>query len=44
MKMRNVLIHVYWGVSHDKLWSTVQVDLPALLTAVEAALGQWPGE
>lgn len=44
VKMRNVLIHVYWGVSHDKVWSTVQADLPALLQAIERALEQWPSE
>jgi uncharacterized protein with HEPN domain len=29
--LRNRLIHRYWRVDHDLLWSVVRDDLPALL-------------
>lgn len=38
IKMRNVLVHVYWGIDNDKLWDTVQRDLPALLAQLDRAL------
>ncbi len=34
VKMRNVLVHVYWGVDLDRLWQTIQVDLPPLIEAI----------
>jgi uncharacterized protein with HEPN domain len=40
--MRNVLIHVYWGVDFDRLWMTVTEELPSLLSMLEAATKQWP--
>jgi uncharacterized protein with HEPN domain len=42
--MRNVLIHVYWGVDFDRLWKTVTEELPPLLAMLEAATRDWPGE
>ena len=42
--MRNVLIHVYWGVDFDRLWKTVTDELPALLVMLEAAMKDWPAE
>ena len=42
--MRNVLIHVYWGVDFDRLWKTVAEELPALLAMLEAATKDWPAD
>jgi uncharacterized protein with HEPN domain len=40
--MRHVLVHVYWGVDHDRLWAAVTQDVPVLVTALEAACQGWP--
>ena len=40
--MRHVLVHVYWGVDLDRLWATATGDVPALITALEAACAGWP--
>ena len=40
--MRNLLIHVYWGVDFDRLWRTVTEELPLLLGMLEAATKDWP--
>ena len=29
-RMRNIVAHVYFGVSHEVLWRTIQNDLPGL--------------
>ena len=42
--MRNVLIHVDWGVDYDRLWKTVTEELPVLVTMLEAATKEWPLE
>ena len=42
--MRNVLIHVYWGVDFDRLWKTVADELPALLAMLEVATQDWPAD
>lgn len=36
--MRNVLVHVYWGVDLDVLWRTAVEDAPALIALVEPAV------
>lgn len=36
--MRDFLIHVYFGVNLERVWRTVQQDLPALKAVVEAEL------
>lgn len=38
VQMRNILVHVYWGIDSDLLWGTVQQDIPVMLTALDAAL------
>lgn len=42
VRMRNVLIHVYWGVRVDKLWATIERDLPRLIDAIERGTIGWP--
>lgn len=37
-KMRHVLVHGYYMVSAEKVWETVQVDLPELKIQIEALL------
>ncbi|CAK6694995.1 hypothetical protein IFHNHDMJ_01737 [Synechococcus sp. CBW1107] len=36
--MRNQLIHGYLGVDLDVVWDVVQVELPLLITQLEAVL------
>lgn len=36
--MRNVLVHIYFGIDNDVIWSVVEDDLPVLKAAVEAIL------
>jgi uncharacterized protein with HEPN domain len=38
--MRNRLVHAYFDVDLDVVWTTVSEDLPALLPALDAALGE----
>jgi uncharacterized protein with HEPN domain len=33
--MRNRLIHAYFDINHDILWTTVNEDLPALISELE---------
>lgn len=40
---RNILVHVYWGVNFEKVWRTVQDDIPALVAGVEGALASLCG-
>jgi uncharacterized protein with HEPN domain len=42
--MRNIVVHVYWGIDVGELVKTVRDDLPALMAALEAALAAWPSE
>lgn len=41
VKMRNIMVHVYWGIDTDKVWSTVREDLPAMIPVLEQAIAQW---
>lgn len=42
IKMRNVLIHVYWGVNLNILWTTVESDLPSLVPPLRSAIAALP--
>ena len=42
IRMRNILVHVYWGVDHNHLWQTATEDLAPLAKALESALAAWP--
>jgi uncharacterized protein with HEPN domain len=37
---RNVLIHGYAAIDHDRVWRIVQTSLPGLQAAVSALLGE----
>ncbi len=36
--MRNILIHMYFGVDHDLVWQVVERDLPHLKVSIETLL------
>jgi uncharacterized protein with HEPN domain len=38
--MRNRLAHDYSGIDIDEVWRSVSIDVPALVTALEAALAR----
>lgn len=40
--MRNIVVHVYWGIDLAELVKTARDDLPTLTAALEAALAAWP--
>ena len=40
--MRNILVHVYWGVNLDRVWGTATEDMEPLIAALESALATWP--
>jgi uncharacterized protein with HEPN domain len=40
--MRNIVVHIYWGIDVGELVKTARDDLPILIDALEAALAKWP--
>ena len=42
VETRNILIHVYWEVDQDRVWSSATEDLPFLIGAIEDAFRTWP--
>ncbi len=40
VSMRNHLIHAYFDVDLDIVWTTIEDDLPSLLTALDEALAE----
>ena len=40
--MRNRLVHVYFDIDFDQVWSTVQDDLPALITLLKKLIPDDP--
>jgi uncharacterized protein with HEPN domain len=38
--MRNVLVHIYFGIDLDIVWAVVERDLPRLKSSVEAILDE----
>ncbi len=41
--MRNILIHDYFGLNLDEVWTAVERDVPRLREQVQAILGEEPG-
>jgi uncharacterized protein with HEPN domain len=37
--MRNVVVHEYFGVTHETLWKTAREDLPGLIEHLRRLLG-----
>ncbi len=37
-RMRNILVHAYFGINLDILWRTIEEDLPPLIAVLERAL------
>ena len=44
IRMRNVLVHDYFKVDEEILWSVVQNDIPKLKQQVEVLVAQFPTE
>ena len=42
--MRNIVVHVYWGIDLAELVKTTRDDLPGLIAAFEAAIAAWPSD
>jgi uncharacterized protein with HEPN domain len=42
-KMRNVLIHIYFGIDQEIIWEIVQRDLPDLKAQVDSILSEQEG-
>jgi uncharacterized protein with HEPN domain len=40
--MRNVLVHEYFGIDLDEVWTTVERDLPMLKSAIQGLLRKNP--
>ena len=38
IRMRNVLIHIYFGIDQDVIWEIVKQDLPVLKVSIDAIL------
>ena len=43
MGMRDLLIHDYFGVSLEEVWSTAEKNVPVLLAAIQAMLDESEG-
>jgi len=39
--MRDKLIHQYFGVNLELVWSTAEIEIPRLKMAIEELLGAW---
>lgn len=39
--MRHVLVHDYYRISPEKLWGTMNSDIPELLPVIEDLLANW---
>ena len=40
--MRNIVVHVYWGIDLAQLVQTTKADLPAFVDQLRTALSTWP--
>ena len=41
--MRNILVHRYFGIDPQAVWSVVEADLPALRASIESILRETAG-
>jgi len=41
--MRNILVHHYFGINRDRIWSVVEHDLPDLKASIDAILSGQEG-
>lgn len=39
---RHILVHVYWGIDADQVWTMAVQDIPPLIAALESAFASWP--
>lgn len=40
--MRNIVVHVYWGINLDRVWQVAVEDIPQLIPLLRAAIEQLP--
>jgi uncharacterized protein with HEPN domain len=40
--MRNIVVHIYWGIDLVVVYKTASDDIPILIAALESALAAWP--
>ena len=38
--MRNLVVHQYWGVDAERVWNTIQIDLPPLVPSLQRVLAE----
>ena len=39
--VRHIVVHVYWGIDRDRLWRSIDEDLPPLILAVDKVVAKW---
>lgn len=42
--MRNILVHIYFGIDRNRIWEAVEHDLPVLKASVDAFLSMGEDE
>ena len=43
-RTRDVLAHVYFAVSHDRIWNVIEVEIPKLIAAISKMLEDMPND
>ena len=41
-KLRNFVVHEYWGVDFDRIWDTIFMDLSPLVAMLERVIEEGP--
>lgn len=42
--MRNIVVHVYFGINHETVWNTIQIDLLSVRKPLQLLLDSLPGD
>lgn len=42
VQMRHIMVHVYWGVDLDRIWSVATGHMSPIITAAEVAIPKLP--
>ena len=43
-RTRDVLAHVYFAVSQDRIWNVIEVEIPKLIAATSRMVEEMPGQ
>lgn len=43
-RTRDVLAHVYFAVSQDRIWNVIEVEIPKLIAATSKMIEEMPGD